>query len=426
MKTKSMLAAIVRVGVLSVAAVLMTAAVQAQNGGIRGIVTVKENDAAQPVPKKDVQIVIIRQDIKGRYTTKTDKSGFFFYSIPAFSEYVVCAYGPGLKHKVLQPIRIQGGDPVEVKLELVPGDGAVPTDDQINAEARATGPSGGAATPQPREMTAEEKAEEEKRKAERERIEKENTKITEGNAAMQKHIEAGNAAFNKKDYQTAVTEYRAGIEIDPTQMVFHGNLSAALLKIAVDKYNGGVKAKDANLKQEAKTAFQDAAASALKANELEAGQPAEKRTGEYRLKAAEPLAFLGQLFGDSESAAKAGQLYLEISESPQGAKDKAKFQLKAAEAFRLGNLFDKAEPLYRAILAGDAQNCDAMNGLGLTIISLDPELKDVPRAQEAYTLFEAVGEKSTNTEQKQVAATSAQYIKDTLKDLVRPGKKKKG
>lgn len=426
MKSKSMLAAFVRVGVLSVAAILMTAAAQAQNGGIRGVVTVKENDAAQPAPRKDVQIVIIRQDIKGRYVTKTDKNGFFFYSVPAFSEYVIAAYGPGLKHKVLQPIRIQGGDPVEVKLELVPGDGAVPTDEQINAEARATGPSGGGGTPQPREMTAEEKAEEEKKKAERERIEKENKKITEGNAAMQKHIEAGNAAFNKKDYQTAVTEYRAGIEIDPTQMVFHGNLSAALLKIAVEKYNGGVKAKDANLKQEAKAAFQEAAASALKANELEAAQPAEKRTGEYRLKAAEPLGFLGQLYGDSESAAKAGQLYLEISESPQGAKEKAKYQLKAAEAFRLGNLFDKAEPLYRSILAGDPQNCDAMNGLGLTIISLDPELKDVPRAQEAYTLFEAVGEKSANAEQKQVAATSAQYIKDTLKDLVRPGKKKKG
>jgi tetratricopeptide (TPR) repeat protein len=420
-----MLAAVVRAGVLTVAAVLMTAVAYAQNGAIRGTVTVKENDAAQPVPRKDVQIVILRQDIKGRYVTKTDKNGFFFYSLPAFSEYVVAAFGPGLKRKVLQPIRVQGGDPVEVKLELVPGDGAVPTDEQINAEARATAPTT-TPTGQPREMTAEEKAEEEKRKAERERITKENEKITESNASMQKHIEAGNAAFNKKDYQTAAAEYRAGIAIDPNQMVFHGNLSTALQKIAVEKYNGGVKAKDANLKQEARAAFQEAAASALKANELEAAQPAEKQTGEYRLKAAEPLAFLGQLFGDTESAAKAGQLYLQISESPQGAKEKAKFQFKAAEAFRNGNLFDKAEPLYRSLLAADPNNFDAMNGLGLTIISLDPELKDVPRAQEAYTLFETVGEKSNNADQKQQAAISAQYIKDTLKDLVRPGKKKKG
>lgn len=413
-----MLTAILRVGVLSAAAIFLTVGAYAQNGAIRGTVTVKESADAAPVPRKDVQIVILRQDIKGRYTTKTDKRGEFFYSVPAFSEYVVAAFGPGLKYKVLEPFKVQGGDPVPVKIELVPGDGATPTDAQINTEARSTGSA--AAAPTTRELTAEEKAENAKLEAEKAKILENNKKITENNASVKKHLEAGNAAYGRKEFEVAISEYRAGIEIDPLQDVFWGNISSALFQLAASKFN-------AKQKDEAKKLFGEAGEAGMKAYEIEQTLPAEKRgVNNYKKKAADSFGALGKYFFDSEGGKKAAQLYLELSQTATTPKDKATYMLLAADNYRYGNILDQAETLYREVLKGDPENLDGMSGLAVTLLTSDPEFTNKEKAGEALTLFETVASKATNAQQKQDATTNADYIRTTAKELVRPGKKKKG
>lgn len=82
---------------------LLGTAVWAQNGAIRGTVYYQENANAKPKPRPGVEILILRQDIKGQLKTKTDKKGTYFYTVQAFGTYVVVAHGAGYKHQVKPP-----------------------------------------------------------------------------------------------------------------------------------------------------------------------------------------------------------------------------------------------------------------------------------------------------------------------------------
>jgi tetratricopeptide (TPR) repeat protein len=389
---------------------------QAQTAMIRGTVTVKESAEASPAPREGVQILILRQDIKQRVQTKTDKKGAYLYTLPAFGTYVVVAHGAGLKANVSPSIRLGGGEPTQQDFELVPGDGSLPSDEQILAMGSAAPAAGGG------QPTKEQLAEYERQKAEYDKAVAANAKAKEDFEGLKKHFLAGNDFFGKKDYKAAVAEYKQAAAIDQTQIAVYANMAKAQLNIAVDAYN-------AKQRDEAKAAFQDSAKNGMKALELDNAGPADKRDATIKEKLAEALGFLGQLYGDAESAGKAADYYKEIADSKSDAKEKMKNMSRAADAYRLGNILDKAEATYRAILEKDPNNCDAMYGLALTLVVLDPEFKDTAKGQEAYSLLEKVGEKSADAKQKQAAMETAQYIEMTLKDLVKQGggkKKKKG
>ncbi len=400
-----------RLASLSLCLGLLGSIAWAQNGAIRGTVFYQASPDAKPEPRPGVEIIILRQDIKGRLTTKTDKKGGYFYTVQAFGTYVVVAHGPGLKYQVKPPARIVSAEPVTIDITVTPGDGTLPPDAQLLAEAKEGGtPEAPAAPP---EMTAEEKEAETKLKAERERIEKENERARNINDKLRVLMEAGNAAFNRKDFETAANEYRKALELDENQPGFLGNLASATLEIAVRRYN-------AKQRDEAKQAFRESGDAAARAVALNDAQPAEKRDPVYRSKAAEAYRFLAELYADTEAGEKAGRLYSELADIQTDQKKRQEMKVRAGDSYRFAGKFKQADEFYRAVLQEDANNILAMNGLALSLLSADPELLDPNKAGEAVALFEMVAAKAPDANLRQAAQNNAEYIRTTAKEIVRP------
>ncbi|MFQ3589786.1 MAG: hypothetical protein SNJ67_05690, partial [Chloracidobacterium sp.] len=377
----------------------------------------QENANAKPEPRPGVEILILRQDIKGQLKTKTDKKGGYFYTVQAFGTYVVVAHGPGYKYQVKPPVRITSTEPLQIDITITPGDGSLPPVAQLLAEAQGGGtpeaPAAPAAPADPPEPTAEEKEAAAKLKAERERIEKENERARNINEELRRLMEAGNAAFNRKDFETAASEYRKALELDDNQPGFLGNLASATLEIAVKRYN-------AKQRDEAKKAFQESGDAAARAVALNDAQPAERRDPVYRSKAAEAYRFLAELYADAEAGEKAGKFYSELADAQTDPKKRLEFKVKAGDAYRFAGKFKQADEFYRAVLQEDGNNLSAMNGLAMSLLSSDPELLDPNKAGEAIALFEMVAAKATDQNMKQSAQASAEYIRTTAKEIVRP------
>lgn len=386
----------------------------AQNGAIRGTVYYQENANAKPEPRPGVEILILRQDIKGQLKTKTDKKGTYFYTVQAFGTYVVVAHGPGYRYQVKPPVRITSTEPVQIDITLAPGDGSLPPVEQLLAEAQGGGtPAAPAAPAVPPEPTPEEKAAEAKLKAERERIEKENERARNINDQLRALMESGNAAFNRGNYEEAANDYRKALALDDNQPGFLGNLASATLQIAVQHFN-------AKRRDEARKAFQESGDAAARAVALNDAQPANRRDPTYRSKAAEAYRFLAELYADAEAGEKAAKFYSELADMQTDAKKRNEMRVRAGDSYRFANKFKQAEELYRAVLQEDANNLAAMNGLAMSLLSSDPELLDPNKAGEAIALFEMVAAKATDPNMKQSAQASAEYIRTTAKEIVRP------
>ncbi len=400
---------------------LLGTAVWAQNGAIRGTVYYQENANAKPEPRPGVEILILRQDIKGQLKTKTDKKGTYFYTVQAFGTYVVVAHGPGYRHQVKPPVRITSTEPVQIDITLMPGDGSLPPVEKLLAEAQGGGtpetpPPAPAAPPEP---TPEEKEAEAKLKAERERIEKENERARNINEQLRTLMESGNAAFNRGEYEKAAGDYRKALALDDNQPGFLGNLASATLQIAVQHFN-------AKRRDEARKAFQESGDAAARAVALNDAQPADRRDPTYRSKAAEAYRFLAELYADADAGEKAGKFYSELADIQTDAKKRQEMKVRAGDSYRFAGKFKQADEFYRAVLQEDANNISAMNGLAMSLLSSDPELLDPNKAGEAIALFEMVAAKATDPNMKQSAQSSAEYIRTTAKEIVRPkpGRKK--
>jgi tetratricopeptide (TPR) repeat protein len=392
----------------------------AQNGAIQGTVFYQESANAKPEPRAGVDILILRQDIKGQLKTKTDKKGTYYYTVQALGTYVVVAHGPGYKYQVKPPVRITSTEPVRIDFTLTPGDGSLPPVEQLLAEAQRGGtpatPPPAAAPPEP---TPEEKEAAARLKAERERIEKENERARNINEQLRALMESGNAAYNRGDYETAADDYRKALALDDNQPGFLGNLASATLQIAVKHFN-------AKRRDEARKAFQESGEAAARAVALNDAQPADRRDPSYRSKAAEAFRFLAELYGDAEAGEKAAKYYLELADMQTDAKKRNEMRVRAGDSYRFASKFKQADELYRAVLQEDANNIPAMNGLAMSLLSSDPELLDPNKAGEAIALFEMVAAKATDPNMKQSAQASAEYIRTTAKEIVRPkpGRKK--
>ncbi|MBX7220912.1 MAG: hypothetical protein K1Y36_13255 [Blastocatellia bacterium] len=404
-------ALIVGLGVLA-ATVATSSPAYAQLGRIRGNITYKEKVDGQAVPKSDVEILILRKDIKGVWKTKTDKKGEYFFSVPLFGFYVVTAHGKGLTARSSALFKLEQ-DQQEISLEVYPGEGTLPTDEEILT--RASTPNSGA----PRQPTKEEIEAYEKEKAEYDRIAKENEKIKADFEEMKKHFEAGLAMDQQKNYDGAVKEYKQAVSLDNTQHAVFGNMSQAMFNLGATKFN----AKD---REGACALFKEAGPAGEKAAELYSGgtQPAGKTidpnvTSNYKVFAARAYALVGQYCGDGSALEKATQLYLTASELQTDPKKKHDLRVKLGEMYFSAGLIDKAVETYRGILTEDPANLDASFNLGVALTS------DPSKAAECVKLFELVADKAAPTDPHK--AQAAEFAK-TMKEAARPsgpgGKKK--
>jgi tetratricopeptide (TPR) repeat protein len=210
---------------------------------IGGTVTMKKADSEEKVPVAGAKVDCYRLDIKqGCRSAETNKKGeFLFLGIPYSAKVVLVVSGEGL-NPVYFPNVPAGTEDVEI--EVLKGNGEVLTEEAVREALEKAVPVSG-------ELTAEQKAELAKREAEIAKIEANNAKIEEKNKLRVQYLEEGNAAFNKKDWDLAITKFEDGYKIDPEYLgsapVFLNNKAQALKQRTVDNYNEAVKSKDKNM-----------------------------------------------------------------------------------------------------------------------------------------------------------------------------------
>ncbi|HJR08582.1 MAG TPA: tetratricopeptide repeat protein [Pyrinomonadaceae bacterium] len=409
-----------------VAALLLVAAfavsVSAQQATATGKVTLKQADGTE-VPVQGAQVEFHRTDIKQTLKTKTDKKGEYVYAgLDLGGTYTILVSAPGATPSYSANIRI--GRQPNNNFALTPGDGRVLTLAEVQAGGGGTakpGAAAAAATGAPK-MTAEEakKLDEENARL-RAEIAAKNAKIEERNAKLPAVFKAANDAFNAKNYDLAIATYDQAIAIDPSEAVVHRNKAIALRSRGVDNYNKAAKARD--------QAGKDAARADLKL----ATETAEKAIAAYRTPQADRVAASGDaaksedldyLFQraesyrvalqtnaqvDTEAGIKAFQEYI-AAETDTAKKTKAEASL--GDALFMGGRVDESIAAYKAILASNPSNLDAIYGLGLALAS-DPT---GAKTAEGRDMLEQFASKAPATDpRKQMAEEAVAGLNEALK-----------
>jgi len=202
---------------LSAASVLLLFAGAAfgQMGAIQGKVV---GEDGQPV--QNAVIKIFRNDIKGKYQTKTNRRGEFFHAgLPAgrATNYSVTLEIGGQDVDTIQNIVVPLGDPAAVNFDLA--------FKKKQAEAAA---AGNLTADQTRGMSGEQKEQLEKAMKERQ------AQLAK-NKALSDAFNVGMEAMKAQQYQPAVDAFTKASELDPKQNAVWGQLAEAYSALAQQK-----------------------------------------------------------------------------------------------------------------------------------------------------------------------------------------------
>lgn len=385
-----------------------------------GKVTLKQADGTE-VPVNGAVVELHRTDIKQTLKTKTDKKGEYIYAgIDNIGTFIILVSAPGATPAYVSNVRISQR-PVN-NFSLSPGDGKALTFAEVKAMVAAAPAAAtpGAGAPG---MTAEEAK---KKQAELDKeiaaITAKNAKIEERNAKLPAVFKAANEAFNAKNYDLAIATYDQAIEIDPTEAVVHRNKAIALRSRGVDKYNVATKAKDqagkdaarADLKLATETA--EKAVSAYRtpqADRVAAATPdaAKAEDLDYLFQRAESyrVALQTNAMVNTEAGIKAFQEYI-AAETDTAKKTKAEASL--GDALFMGGRVDESIAAYKAILASNPSNLDAIYGLGLALAS-DPSGE---KTAEGRDMLQQFASKAPATDpRKQLAEEAVAGLNEALK-----------
>jgi tetratricopeptide (TPR) repeat protein len=355
-------------------------------------------------PVKDATIDIYRTDLPGNYTdVKSNKDGRFVHAgLPFSGMYIISISAPGASPQARGPMRITD---TEYTFELTVGDGKRLTKDEAKQYAASGAPQTG---------SGQQKESEEQKKA-REEYEKklaDNKKAGEANEIVRKSLDEGNAAYNAKNYDNAISAYSRGIEADPTHPgapVLLTNKAVALKARGVDTYNSarGLEgdAKTAKL-DSAKADLKAAAEASTKAVELlkAANTPTDpqevqnQKTNMYNAYStrADSLRLVSKIADSSqaETAFSAYQEYMGLEMDPT---KKANAQLSAATVLLDAGIFQKALDEFKKVIEVDPNSYMAYRGLGIALFSLGYEKNDKNMLQEAANYLQLFVDKSPDT-----------------------------
>lgn len=357
----------------------------AQVGRMEG--EVKKRGTNEPIPNAEVQIH--RNDIKWSQTIKTDKKGKFIHAgIQYGGTYTIIVSADGFA-----PAFSNGHKPDQAipPFELDPGDGKKLTIEEVRAAASKGPGAGGANAPgnKAAAATGPSKKEIEEYNKKVEEVKKKNENIEAGNKAMQTALEAGKAAFNNKDYNTAITEFDKGLAIDAEQNVFWYFKGLALYNRGVTKLNESVKPemKDQlqSLRDAAKADFTEAITNATKAVTLldaqgaadpaKAAQNKATKAAYVKVKA-DAASLLGRRFSDAAMAEAANKDYIAVAEETEDPALKKKYLFSGAETLREAGNVDAAVAAYKAIIELDPNYAEAYYGIGLSYFGNEKTFQD--------------------------------------------------
>lgn len=221
-----------RKSALMAAACLITAGLaSAQMGTFTGKVIGEDGKGLQ-----GVIIKIERKDIKGNWQTKTNKKGDWTYSgMPVPGQFSISCEFNGRQIDVLNGVRSQMGDPLELK-DFCNVQKAAAKQKAMEQAAQ----TGQVSQEIAKEMTPEQRAQYEKQLKER-------SAQMAKNKALNDAYNAGMTAMQAKDFQTAIDSFTKAGEIDPKQSAVWIQLAQAYdglsnTKTGADKEAALVKA----------------------------------------------------------------------------------------------------------------------------------------------------------------------------------------
>jgi tetratricopeptide (TPR) repeat protein len=401
MKIKHLISAFAACAMIALASLVAAA----QTGRLEGDVV--KADTKEPIVGAEVQIE--RTDIKGSYPVKTDKKGHFLHAgVPYVGTYTIIVSATGYQADFAQGIKGSQADPV--KFELRPGDGSKPTLADVKG-LQANAPKGG----QQQMSAADQKKAMEEISKKRAEAESQNKKITEQNAALKQHFEAGQQLMASKDWNGAANEFGEAAKVDAEQQAVWQGLALALYNRGVTNFNDYTKdaANNGPKKDAAKQDFSDSINAIGKAialvdpllNDPQKGPQAKKSKLTYLKSKADAEGLLATKLNVAEMIEPAVKDYREVSEASETPADKAKFQLSAAGVYFDGGKAEEAVTAYTAILQAAPDNLDAIYKLGLAYAS-------VAKFQESANTFQQFLDKAPESDAR------VAEVKAVLKDLV--------
>ncbi|MCA1621130.1 MAG: carboxypeptidase regulatory-like domain-containing protein [Acidobacteria bacterium] len=387
---------------------------------VNGTVKLKQADGTE-VPVAGAQIDIYRTDIKGEYHTKTDKKGHYIHAgLPFIGTYTIVVSAPGARPTYAAKQRFNASQQRDFLLQ--PGDGTKLTLEEV----KKFDTSKGSAPADPYDKNALPASESKEDKAKREElakkvaeVEEKNKKIEEGNAVITRTFKAGNDSLSAGRLDDAIASYREGLAARPDEPALLANLSEALRRRGVTRYNDALKNADADAKnrgvEEAKKDWKDAVDAAQKALQIigTGGSDPQQAAiySQNKIVALSTRAFAMKLVAtkvdqsQGQAAWDAYQEYIAVEADPA---KKAKLRGEALQTLFDANAIDQAVTQARAVLAENPDDVDANRILGLALFATG----DKAKFQEAANYLQRYVDKAPDTDLlKQSAKESLEYLR---------------
>jgi Tfp pilus assembly protein PilF len=211
-----MLTRICRTALLALGVLLISSPLFSQTGSLTGKVIGEDGN-----PLQGALVKIERTDIKGNYKVKSNKKGEYFHAGLPMGQYKVTVAVNDQDMDSVSGVRVGLGDPTAVNFDLA----------ELAKRRRAQqqqAQTGEIAEDQLRGMSPEE------RKKYEEAIKKRREQLGK-NKELNEAFNAGMAAFEAKDFQTAVAKFTEASTIDPAQHVIWARLAESQSNLAQTK-----------------------------------------------------------------------------------------------------------------------------------------------------------------------------------------------
>lgn len=407
---------------LALASALLLAAsaavTQAQVAQLSGKVTLKQADGSV-VPVTNATIDIYRTDIKWEAQVKTDKKGNYMHAgIPFVGTYTIAVSAPGARPDYVPGVKVSQRPNID--FELQPGDGSRLTLDKIKS-AGASKPAGGSGGSSAPSESKEDKAKREELERKNAEIMEKNKKIEESNATVDRTFKAGNDALAAGHYDEAIAAYQEGLVTRPEEAALLINMSEALRRRGVERYNAAIKSTDDAAKMSgmdsAKKDWTDAAMFGNKAvdiisaanpagDNVNAASYAQNKLAAITIRAM-AMRFLASKV-DNTKAQDAWDAYQQLLALELDPVKKAKFRAEALQTVFDAGAVDLAAAKAREILATEPDDVDANRVLGLALFASG----DKAKFQEAANALQHYVDKAPDTDPlKSSAKESLDYLK---------------
>ena len=358
-----------RAALLAALMMLLAVAASAQTMQIEGTVKLKEADGSTK-PVAGAQIDLYRTDIKGQFSVKTDKSGRFIrLGIPLTGVYTIVASGPGCAPSWQIGVRVSQVPSLDFVLS--PGDGKVPTYEEILAATKA-----GPATPGTPSLSAGDKAKleaaEKERAAENERLKGLQTARDEAI----NHFKQGIAMRDAKNLQGALTEFEQAAAIDATKHTsFIEVAHKANVQLSETHYFLGADLFNNKQKEAARPHFEKAYEAAQKAITYAALDTADPNIKNSQITYNQVLVKNAMLLVEHFNEVKLVDDTIKALDNLEtlDPANKGKYEVQKGDLYRFaGNsdpaMGEKAVGIYKSILASDPNNVEALYNLGIALL----------------------------------------------------------